>query len=77
MDGNYLCTVAHNVYGDDKSLNYPVGTKSYKLVVTWPDGRTEDWMLSFYLETKGEREGQFREWPDGQKFVREFIFIPR
>jgi hypothetical protein len=76
LDGNYLCTVAHNVYGDDKGLSYP-GTKSYKLVVTWPDGRTEDWKLSFYLETKGEREGQFREWPDGQKFVSEFIFIPR
>jgi hypothetical protein len=45
LDGNYLCTVAHNVYGDDKGLNYP-GTKSYKLVVTWPDARTEDWKLS-------------------------------
>jgi hypothetical protein len=34
LDGNYLCTVAHNVYGDDKSQNYPVGMKYYQLVVT-------------------------------------------
>jgi hypothetical protein len=48
LDGNYLCKVAHTVYGDD-GLKMP-GKKAYKLVVTWPDGRTEDWQLSFFLD---------------------------
>ena len=68
LDGNYLCKVAHTAKGDD-GLKMP-GKKAYKLVVTWPDGRTEDWQLSFYLD-KGQN--QFWEFPTGQKFVSEFF----
>jgi hypothetical protein len=72
LDGNYLCKVAHEVHGDDEGLKMP-GKKAYKLVVTWPDRRRENWMLSFYLDSKDK--SQFRRW-EGQKFVSEFIFIP-
>ena len=72
LEGKYLCTVAHNV--DDKYTGYiQPEKKAYNLVVTWPDGRQEDWTLSFYVYDDGENKGQFREL-DGQKFMSEFIF---
>ena len=73
LKDNYLCTVAHNA--DDKvtGLVYP-GTKDYNLVVTWPDGRKEDWTLSFYIWEEGEKKGQFKEVPKGRKFESQFIF---
>ena len=76
LEDKYLCTVAHNV--DDKvtDLVYP-GTKDYNLVVTWPDGRKEDWTLSFYICEEGEKKGQFIEVPKGRKFESQFIFTGR
>jgi hypothetical protein len=67
----YLCKVAHNesnIYTGDTFR----GTKNYNLVVTWPDGRNEDWTLSFYIYDEGEHKGRFMEVPIGRKFEREF-----
>jgi hypothetical protein len=70
----FLCTVAHNesnIYTGD-TFN---GTKNYNLVVTWPDGRNEDWTLSFYIYDEGEHKGRFVEVSRGRKFEREFLYI--
>ena len=68
LDEKYWCTVAHNE--DDKFEGYQNPEKKYyKLVVTWPDGRKEDWTLSFYAD-----KGQIHEFPAGKKHFFEFIF---
>ena len=73
LEDKYLCTVAHNV--DDKVTDFVCpGTKNYNLVVTWPDGRKEDWTLSFYIWEEGENKGQIREVPKGRRFESTFIF---
>ena len=73
LERYYLCTVAHNesnVY-TGHTLS---GTKNYNLVVTWPDGRNEDWTLSFYIWNEGEKKGRFMEMPGGRKFECEFLW---
>lgn len=62
-----LCTVAHDIR-DKVEGSEPPDTKSYDIVVTWPDGQKEVWKLSFYTQN-----GQIRKLA-GLKFVREFIF---
>jgi hypothetical protein len=68
LDKKYWCTVTHNK--DDKFEGYEnPEMKYYKLVVTWPDGRNEDWTLSFYADN-----GKILEFPTGKKHAFEFIF---
>ena len=69
----YLCTVAHNESNIYTGYTFP-GTKKYNLVVTWPDGRNEDWTLSFYIWEKGENKGRIKEIPRGRKFECEFLW---
>jgi hypothetical protein len=73
FENKYLCTVTHNESDIYTGSTYP-GTKNYNLVVTWSDGRQEDWTLSVFTWNTGEKKGQLREFPEGQKYVREFIF---
>jgi hypothetical protein len=67
----YLCTIAHNA--DDKCTELP-DTKSYDVKVTWPDGRIEKWKLSFFVYKNGPKKGQFEEFPEGQKFMFQFMY---
>jgi hypothetical protein len=73
FEDKYLCTVAHNENNRNTDFQLP-GTKDYNLVVTWPDGRKEDWTLSVFIWNTGEKKGQLKEFPKGQKSFREFIF---
>ena len=69
FEEKYLCTVAHDVHDICKDFELP-DTKAYNVNVTWPDGRIEEWKLSFYCDEKG----QIRELTDGQKFMSDFIY---
>lgn len=58
FEGRKLCTVAHDTNDIFSGTEMP-GTKSYNIDVTWPDGRTEIWKLSFYT-----RDGKITELGD-------------
>jgi hypothetical protein len=73
LEHYYLCTVSHNESNIYTGYTLP-GTKKYNLVVTWPDGRNEDWTLSFYIWDKGKNKGRFMEMPRGRKFECEFLW---
>ena len=67
FQGKKLCTVAHDE-GDKFEGFEPPDTKSYNIVVTWPDGQKEVWKLSFFT-----LNGQIRKL-GRLKFFREFFF---
>jgi hypothetical protein len=73
FEEKYLRTVAHDA--DDKCTDFELpDTKSYNVNVTWPDGRIEKWKLSFFVHEDGNQKGQFEEFPEGQKFLFQFIY---
>jgi hypothetical protein len=68
FENKYLCTIGHDV--DDVYTDHEApGTKSYNVNVTWPDGRIEQWKLSFFVY----ENGQIQELQD-QKHMQDFFF---
>ena len=68
FENKYLCTIGHDVDDVYTDVEAP-GTKSYNVNVTWPDGRIEQWKLSFFVY----ENGQIQELQD-QKHMQDFFF---